>query len=48
VTTALYGNLAVKLLVEKAAREKQVTVYPEKDPWGNPVSITSLRAIRRA
>jgi hypothetical protein len=47
VTTALYGNLAVKLLVEKAAREKQVTVYPEKDPWGNPVSIINDMRVRR-
>jgi hypothetical protein len=47
VKTALYGNLAVKLLVEKAAREKQVTVYPEKDPWGNPVSIINDMRVRR-
>jgi hypothetical protein len=47
ITTALYGNLAVKLLVEKAAREKQITVYPEKDPWGNPVSLVNDMRVRR-
>jgi hypothetical protein len=47
ITTALYGNLAIKLLVEKAAREKQVTVYPEKDSWGNPVSVVNDMRVRR-
>ena len=46
-TTCLYGNIAVEELVEKAAREKQVVVYPEKDPWGNPVNLINGMRVRR-
>ena len=46
-TACLYGNLAVEELVEKAAREKQVVVMPEKDPWGHPVNLINGMRVRR-
>jgi hypothetical protein len=46
-TVCLYGNLAVEELVEKAAREKQVVVFPEKDPWNNQVNLINGMRVRR-
>jgi hypothetical protein len=46
-TKVMYGNIAVKQLVEKAGREKQVVVFSEKDPWGNPVSLINGMRVRR-
>jgi hypothetical protein len=46
-TACLYGNLSVIELIEKAAREIQVAVHPDKDPWGNPVdTVNGMRARR--
>jgi hypothetical protein len=47
MTAALYGNIKVKQLVEKAARDKQVVVFSEKDPWGKPVNIINGMRLRR-
>jgi hypothetical protein len=47
LTKALYGNIKVKQLVEKAGREKQVVVFSEKDPWGNPVNLINGMRVRR-
>jgi hypothetical protein len=46
-TSCMYGNLAVEELVEKAAREKQVVVFSEKDPWNNPVNLINGMRVRR-
>jgi hypothetical protein len=45
---AIYGNLAVEELVEKAAREIEARVNPEKDPWGNPANMINGMRARRA
>lgn len=47
LTQALYGNIKVKQLVEKAGREKQVVVFSEKDPWGRPVNLINGMRVRR-
>jgi hypothetical protein len=47
MTHALYGNIKVKQLVEKAGREKQVVVFSEKDPWGRPVNLINGMRVRR-
>jgi hypothetical protein len=47
MTAALYGNIKVKQLVEKAARDKQVVVFSEKDPWGKPVNRINGMRLRR-
>jgi hypothetical protein len=47
MTQALYGNIKVKQLVEKAGREKQVVVFAEKDPWGRPVNLINGMRVRR-
>jgi hypothetical protein len=47
MTQALYGNIKVKQLVEKAGREKQVVVFSEKDPWGRPVNLINGMRVRR-
>jgi hypothetical protein len=46
-TKVMYGNLSVEELVEKAAREREVVVSPEKDPWGNPVNLINGMRVRR-
>jgi hypothetical protein len=46
-TVCLYGNLGVEELVEQAARDIQIHVSPEKDPWGNPVNLINGMRVRR-
>jgi hypothetical protein len=46
-TTVIYGNLSVLEVIERAAREIQVTVFPEKDPWGHPVNLINGMRVRR-
>jgi hypothetical protein len=46
-TTAIYGNIFVEEIVEKAARELEIVVSPEKDPWGHPVNLINGMRVRR-
>jgi hypothetical protein len=46
-TVRVYGNLNVEELVEQAARDIQIHVSPEQDPWGNPVSLINGMRVRR-
>jgi hypothetical protein len=46
-TVAIYGNIFVEEIVEKAARELEVVVSPEKDPWGHPVNVVNGMRVRR-
>jgi hypothetical protein len=47
VTSAMYGNIFVEEIVEKAARELEVVVSPDKDPWGHPVHMLNGMRVRR-
>ena len=46
-TYAIYGNLDAVELIEKCAREKEVVVHPETDPWGKPVTMINGMRVRR-
>jgi hypothetical protein len=46
-TVAIYGNLAVEELIEKAAREMEIVVHPTSDPWGHPVHLVNGMRVRR-
>ena len=46
-TTVIYGNLAVEEIIERAAHEIEITVFPERDPWGKPVNMINGIRVRR-
>ncbi|GMO28529.1 MAG: hypothetical protein Ta2B_09260 [Termitinemataceae bacterium] len=46
-TNALYGNLDVIEMIEKIARDKEVVVHVDTDPWGKPVDMINGMRLRR-
>jgi hypothetical protein len=47
VNTILFCNKNIAYQFQRAARELQYVVYPEKDPWGNPVMVVNGLRMRR-
>jgi hypothetical protein len=47
VNTVLFANKGMTYQFQRAARENQYVVFPEKDPWGNPVMMVNGLRMRR-
>jgi hypothetical protein len=47
VNQALFCNQSMTYQIQRAARELQYVVYPEKDPWGNEVMSVNGFKLRR-
>jgi hypothetical protein len=47
VNTVLFANKAMTYEFQRAAREQEYVVFPEKDPWGNPVMMVNGLRMRR-
>jgi hypothetical protein len=47
VNQALFCNQNMTYQIQRAAREMQYVVYPEKDPWGNEVMSVNGFRLRR-
>jgi hypothetical protein len=45
-TYALYGNIIMRSIINKAAYQKGNVIYPTNDPWGRPITMIEDMRVR--